>query len=72
MTVSNGVVGCTLVQTTVPLGIGTLISNGGVLSQHCCPDSEDACIAVSGAPPSASTSWLSQVRVAPSSADEDV
>ena len=59
-------------QTTVPLGIGTLISNGGVLSQHCYPDPEDAYIAVSGAPPSASPSWLSQVRVAPSSADEDV
>ena len=68
MTVSNGVVGCSMVQTTVPLGIGTLISNGEVLSQNCYTDSEDAYIAFSGAPPSASTAWLSQVRITPSSA----
>ena len=35
MTVSNGVVARNLVQTTEQLGIGTLISNGEVLSQNC-------------------------------------
>ena len=69
MALSNGLVGCNLVQTKVPLGIrvGTLISNGEVLSQNCYSDSEDAYIAFSGAPPSASTSWLSQVLITPSS-----
>ena len=65
---SDRMVGCNLVQTTVPLGIGSLTSNGEVLSQKCYKDSEDAYIAFSGAPPLASTSWLSQVQITPSSA----
>ena len=52
----------------MPLGIGTLISNGEVLSQKSYTDSEDAYIAFSGAPPSVSMSWLSQVLIMPSSA----
>ena len=54
MTVSNGVVGCSLVQTTVPLGIGTLISNGKVQSQNYYTDSEDAYTAFLGAQPGGS------------------
>jgi hypothetical protein len=66
---SNGVVGWSMTSLPViPQGLGALLSSGEVLSQNCHRDPEGAYVAFSGAPPSSSTAWLSELRVTGASA----
>lgn len=66
---TNGVTSWFLTSLPViPQGLGALLSAGEILSQNCLVDPEGAYIAFAGAPPSASTAWLSQLRVTGASA----
>ena len=61
----NGVVGWAPISALpqVPSGLTALLQAGQVLSQNCVRDREEAHIVYAAAPPTQSTTWLSQIRI---------
>ena len=69
--ITNGVVLWSTLYTLpeIPNGLAALLNTGQILSQNCVRDSENAYVIFTAAPPSQSTSWLSQIRISGSLAE---